>query len=122
MAQALVGVDVGREQRGEVSHAGLQTADEVMEGIGRLPALIAEDVAATVDAHQALVDMHRAARCSGQGLGHAHHGQAMLECDFLEQVLEQESLVGQQQRIAVKQIDLELADAHLVHEGVTGQA
>lgn len=51
-----------------------------------------------------------------------HHGQAMLERHFLEQVLEQECLVGQQQRIAVQQIDLELADAHFMHEGIARQA
>ncbi|MNP07544.1 hypothetical protein D3C76_995700 [compost metagenome] len=37
-------------------------------------------------------------------------------------MLEQEGLVGQQQRVAVQQVDLELADTHFVHEGVTWQA
>ncbi|MNI16657.1 hypothetical protein D3C73_699980 [compost metagenome] len=46
----------------------------------------------------------------------------MLEGHFLEQVLEQERLVGQQQRIAMQQVDLELADAHLMHEGIAGQS
>ena len=63
--------------------------------------------------------MHRAARRMRQRLGHAHHGQPMFQGDLLQQVLEQEGLVGQQHRIAMQEIDLELADSHLVHEGVT---
>ena len=47
--------------------------------------------------------------------------QAMLERNFLKQVFEQQRLVGQQQRITVQQVDLELAYAHLVHKGVTRQ-
>ena len=46
----------------------------------------------------------------------------MLECDFFKQVFEQQCLVGQQQRITVQQVDLELADAHFVHEGIARQA
>ncbi|MNP50784.1 hypothetical protein D3C76_1450680 [compost metagenome] len=66
--------------------------------------------------------MHGTARCVRQGFGHAHHGQAMLERNLFEQMLEQQGLVGQQQRIAVQQVDLELADTHFMHEGVARQA
>ncbi|MNN02347.1 hypothetical protein D3C81_1150060 [compost metagenome] len=93
-----------------------------MEGLARPPLVIAEHVSPRGDLHQALMNMHRAARRMRQGLGHAHHGQAMLERDFLEQVLEQEGLVGQQQGVAVQQVDFELADAHFMHESVARQA
>ncbi len=122
MAEALVGVHVGREQQGEIRQRRLLAADEMTERGGRLALFVAEDVPAAALLHQALVNVHRAARGLRQRLGHAHHGDAVLERDFLEQVLEEEGLVGQQQRIAVQQVDLELADAHLVHEGVARQA
>ncbi|MNE21967.1 hypothetical protein D3C80_1151520 [compost metagenome] len=94
----------------------------MVEGLGRQALRIAEHITPTAYLDQALVNVHGAAGRVRQRLGHAHHGQAVLERHFLEQVLEQEGLVGQQQRVAVQQVDLELADTHFVHEGVTWQA
>ncbi|CRQ72955.1 hypothetical protein PAERUG_E16_London_17_VIM_2_04_14_02118 [Pseudomonas aeruginosa] len=111
-----------REEGREVRQAGLLAADEVAERGGRLAIGFAEDVSPTVQFDDALVDVHRAARRLRQRLGHAHHDQAVLERDLLEQVLEQEGLVGQQDRVAMQEVDLELAGAHLVHEGVAHQA
>ena len=36
----------------------------------------------------------------------------------MQHVLEQECLIGDQQRIAMHEVDLELADAHFMHEGI----
>ena len=121
VTQTLIGVYVRRKQRCEISHARLLPADEMAEHRGRLAVLVAEHILAGGDLDQALVNVHRTARRVRQRLGHAHHAQTMLERDFLEQVFEQEGLVGQQQRITVQQIDLELADAHLMHEGIARQ-
>ncbi|MNF86939.1 hypothetical protein D3C84_693900 [compost metagenome] len=91
------------------------------EGRRRLASLVAEDVTPGGDLHDALVNMHRTARRVRQWLGHADHRQPMLECHFFKQMLEQQCLVGQQQGIAVQQVDLELTDAHLVHERIARQ-
>ncbi len=121
MAQALIGINIGREQRGEVRHAGLLTSNKMTKQVSRLTLRVTEDVHCGLRCHHALMNMHRTARRMGERFGHAHHDEPVLERDFLEQVLEQKSLIGQQQRIAMQQVDLELADTHLVHHGVTRQ-
>ena len=122
MEQTLIGIHVRRKQRGKVRHARLLPADKMAEGGCRLPRLVAEQVTPAGRLDHALMNMHRTAGRVRQRLGHAHHVQAMFEGDFLEQVFEQKSLIGQQQRIAVQQVDLKLTDTHLMHKGVTGQA
>ncbi|KPY71285.1 Unknown protein sequence [Pseudomonas syringae pv. syringae] len=122
MAQALVGIHIGREQRGEVRHAGLLASNKMTKRVSRLTLRITEDVHCGLCCHYALMNMHRTARRMGQRFGHAHHDEPVLERNLLEQVLEQKSLIGQQQRIAMQQVDLELTDPHLVHHGVTWQA
>ncbi|MNO69903.1 hypothetical protein D3C76_607660 [compost metagenome] len=122
MAQALIRIHVRRKQRGEIRHGRLLTTDKMTERRARLTGFVAEDIPPRIDLDDALVNMHRTAWRVRQWLGHANHDQAVLECDFLEHMLEQQCLVGQQQGIAVQQVDFELTDAHLVHEGVARQA
>lgn len=121
LAQALIGIHVGREQRCEISHAGLLTRDKVTKRVSRLAICTTEDVYPGVCCYNALMKMHRTARRVSERLGHADHNKPVLERDLLEQVLEQKGLVGEQQRVAMQQVDLELADAHLVHHRVTRQ-
>ncbi len=121
MAQALVGIHIGREQRGEVRHAGLLAGNEMTKRVARLTLRITEYIHCALCCHHALMDMHRTARRMGERFGHAHHDEPVFERNLLEQVLEQKSLIGQQQRIAMQQVDLELADTHLVHHRVTRQ-
>ena len=68
----------------------------------------------------ALVNMHRASRHSRQRLGHAYRDQPTLERDFMQHMLEQKGLIGDQQRITVDKVDLELGDAHFMHKGIAG--
>ena len=65
--------------------------------------------------------MHGTAWRLGQRLGHAHRDQPMTHRDLPQQMLEQEGLVGHLQGVAMQQVDLELAGAHLVQKGVAWQ-
>ena len=83
---------------------------------------IGKDIVAAPLLHHALVNVHRAAGHPRQRLGHAHGNQPVLERDFMQSMLEQKGLVGNQQRITMHKVDFVLADAHLVHKGVTRNA
>ncbi|MOA41634.1 hypothetical protein D3C78_1636130 [compost metagenome] len=84
MAQALVGIDVRREQRSKVSHARLLTTNEVIEAWRRFALCITEHITPAVDLDHTLVNVHGATRGVRQRFGHAHYGQAVLERDFFE--------------------------------------
>ncbi len=79
MDEALVRIDIGRQQRREIGHRRLLATDEVAKQRGGLPCCITEHIAPAVQGHQALMDVHGTARSVRQRLGHAHHQKAMLE-------------------------------------------
>ena len=91
--------------------------NEVAEG-GRLGTrVVAEDIAAA-GIHHALVQVHRAALCARDRLGHKDCVHTVLNGDFLSRVLEQKSLVGHIHWVAVHQVNLVLGHADFVDPSV----
>jgi hypothetical protein len=69
----------------------------------------------------ALVDVHRAARLGLHRLGHEGGEDAVAQRGFPHRALEQEHPVGQVHGVAVGEVDLHLAGAGLVDQGLDAQ-
>ncbi len=116
-AHAAERVDVGAEQRGGRLHIALQAGD-VVHQCRRVAAVgQREDVLAGLHIEHRLVDMHR--RTGFGGMRHRHESRvhAVIQRGLAHQALEQEHLVGERQRIAVLEVDLELRGTGFVRHG-----
>ena len=111
--EALVGVDVGREEQGEV--AGRARAARRGTG-GRAslsPCSSANTGAPLVASHERAVDVAAAAGEAEVPLGHEGHGLALEVGDLLDAVLVDRVPVGHLERLGVVQVELGLARAPL---------
>jgi len=99
----------------------LQARDIVAEARMLAAVCLAESIAA-IAVQQALVDVHGAAGVAGKRLGHEAGLQAVLAGQVAQRAFEQKHLIGQLQRRAVLQVQLVLAVAYLVQQGVGGDA
>ena len=86
------------------------------------PSGIGKDVLAGFLVDDRLVDVHRRARLALDGLGHEGRIGVVLQRRLADRALEHEHLVGELDRIAVAQVDLELAGALLVDQRVDLEA
>jgi hypothetical protein len=96
----------------------LHAADEVEERFGLGTVLRGEDVLAGLLVDDRLVDVHGRARLALDRLGHEGGVGVVLQRRLADGALEQEHLVGEFDRIAVAQVDLELTGAFLVDQRV----
>ena len=86
--------------------------------MARLAIFRAEQVAASGFVHDALVNVHRAARLAGHGFGHEGGEHVVAQRHFAHGALEEEHLIGQAQRVGVEEVDFHLAGADFVDQGV----
>ena len=91
------------------------------EHFGVRPVRLAEQVAAAVVGVDRDVQVHGAARLALHRLGHEGGVDAVLQRHLAHQPLEHDHLVGQGQRVAVVEVDLQLGGAGLVDHGVQVQ-
>jgi hypothetical protein len=95
----------------------LEAAHEVQE-LGRLLAVRAgEDVAGPGVEHR-MVDVHGRPGLALDGLGHEGGEAVVLERRLADQALEVEHVVGEPDRVAVAQVDLELPRAAFLGDAV----
>ncbi len=90
----------------------------MVEQTAGLAILAGKQIASAGRVDQALVDMHRAARLVGHGLGHKGAIHTVAQRGLAQHPLEQHHLVGQRQRITVLEVDLHLAGALFVDQGI----
>jgi len=95
----------------------LQAGDEMAQQRAVAAVGLGEQIAA-MEVDQALVQVHRAGRLAADRLGNEDRLHAVLQGELARCELEQKGLIGQVQRLAMHQIDLELADADLVDPAV----
>ncbi len=90
----------------------------VQEQLAHGAVAVGKDVAPGFQIHNALVQMHRAARLAGHGLGHEGGRHVVLERRLAHGALEHQNLVSQVQRLAVTEVDFHLRGAFFVDQRI----
>ena len=107
--KAPVTVHIGRHQRERLRQVLLAATDEMQEAFTDCATGIAEDVLTALDVHNTLVHMHGRAGLVAHWLRHKRCEHFMVQCGFANDALEVEDLVCEQDRITVREVDLNLA-------------
>ena len=95
----------------------MQPRNELLEA-GCLRAIVQTEDVAPAGVHHALVQVHGAARCTGDGFGHENGIESVFQSNFLGRVLEQKRLICHGHGVAMHQVDFVLRSAHFVNPGV----
>ena len=116
--KAAIAIHIGCHQRQGTAEITLQAANVVEEQLGRLAIATGENIAARFGIHHRLMQMHGGAGFIGMGLGHEGGIHVMLQGGLAHGALEHENLIGQFQRVAVVEVDLQLGGAGFMRQRI----